>query len=175
MSDGRITGRLIREHVHHHNNGKTATLYLTLVKARGNAASDFLTLEYFVDESQAAKNKVKLLQKLASESTLVEVTYNLKSRSYKDNSGTNVYKEYIQLQEFEILESKQAVKDRLSHSDEGNIEEKAKEIKEETHNPTNSSFDPEASGSFIEDVVGENLKDSKPKSTDNGKYGNPFE
>lgn len=166
MADGKITGRLIRENIHQHANGNTATLYLTLAKSRGSGASDFLTLEVFIDKKQSSKNRVNLLQKIANESTLVEVSYNLKSRTYQDNNGDNVYKKYIQLLEFDILESKQAVKDRLNHHS------KKEEIPSETEAP---SFDPEASGAFVENNVSENLKDNTPETTDEGKYGNPFE
>lgn len=174
--DGKITGRLIRHNYYQHQDQETGTLYLTLVKSRGSyrtpqgevnrATSDFLTFEMFIDDTPGAINKLTLLQKLSDENTLVEVTYSLKSTTYNDTNGDRIYKEYKQLHNFEILESKQAVKDRISHQ-KNNIADQ--ETSEE-----NTVFDPEEAGAFVQNEVSEHLKQSKPKTTSEGKYGNPF-
>lgn len=173
MADGKITGRVIRHHLHMHRGKETGTLFITFVKSRGTyrtadnrterAASDFLTFEYFMDGSQAAQNRADLLMELAEQATLVEIEYNLKSRSYTDKNNEKVFKEYKQLQNFDILESKQAVADRLSHRNQPEESEESKEV-----------FDPNAAGAFIEQHVEEHLVDHKPTTKDEGRYGNPF-
>lgn len=171
MSDGKITGRVIRHHLHMHNGKSTGTLFITFVKARSQykttlgkpkrATSDFLTFEYFIDDSQAAKNRAELLKKLADESTLVEIEYNLKSRSYEQDNE-KIFKEYKQLVNFDILETRQAVDDRLNNKSE--------------HEAPPAEFDPEQAGSYIEQNVEEHLVTNKKPAppTDKGKYGNPF-
>lgn len=170
MADGKITGRVIRHHLHLHRGKDTGTLFVTFVKTRKQyrpangeqqqAASDFLTFEYFMDGSPAAHKRVELLQKLADESTLVEIDYNLKSRNYTDKNNEKIFKEYKQLCDFDILEAKQAVEDRLGH-------------KSESEDPP-AAFDPEKAGAFIEQNVEKHLVTNKQASTTEGKYGNPF-
>ena len=181
MADGKITGRLIRQNVQQHKNNTSSTVYLTLVKPRGNyrdksgtaqrGESDFLTFEYFMDGSTGAQNRANLLASLAQDTTLVEIDYNLKSRTYMDGDK-KVFMEYKQLINFEILESKEAVKDRLSHQNGTTI---APVEQEEPQESTDSfEFNPNEAAAFIEESVSEHLADTSPKSTDDGKYGNPF-
>lgn len=171
MSDGKITGRLIRQRLHMHKNNETGTLFITLVKHRGKytdnsgeskrAKSDFLTFEYFMDNSPASQRRTEMLISLVDDRTLVELEYSLKSTTYKDVDNNNVSKEYKQLVDFEILESKQAVKDRVVHKD--------------VPDPDEAAFNPDEAGAFIELGVEEHLIGKTPKTKDKGKFGNPFE